>query len=314
MEHWNAARTEHVQIFFSCNMSTAQASDSDSDFDFINVDFDFQAPVETDYLALKRLFQQLLYTHAPNLDLGVLADWVITLGAQQGVGTVIKVDDAEEVRDPYAVMSAVDLYPENDAPAAKLVQDYFKAQLSRSPAGRPLLQLLEHASAESPVLYALHERMVNMPVPIIPPLLRFIVEETQEARSSGSPSHILFFSRAFSADALEEDDDDQPTGFAGARKRKAAGAHAHPDDAAAAALGRPVARKLQRGLGAPVGDNYGSFRPEDEFIMEVRLCWLISSLLMALRSDSRRRATLQRGMRRHYSDACLQCLLNACHN
>ena len=81
-------------------MSTAQASDSDSDFDFINVDFDFQAPVETDYLALKRLFQQLFYTHAPNLDLGVLSDWVITLGTQQGVGTVIKVDDAEEVRDP----------------------------------------------------------------------------------------------------------------------------------------------------------------------------------------------------------------------
>lgn len=247
-------------------MSSADANDSDSDVDFINVDFDFQAPIETDYQALKRLFQQLFYTHAPDMDLGIFSDWIITLGSQ-GVGTVIKADDAEEVRDPYAVISAIDLYPGNDAPAAQLMQGYLKKQLSRAPAGRPLLQLLEQASASAPILYIMHERMINMPVPIMPPLLRFILDETQNARTSGKPTHALFFSRAFSADALEEEDD-QPTGLAGARKRKAAGAHAHPDDAAAAALGKPVARKQQRGGTEAVGDNYGSFRPEDEFIME----------------------------------------------
>ncbi|WFD34113.1 Mss4p nuclear export [Malassezia cuniculi] len=248
---------------------SADSSDSESDVDFINVEFDFQAPVETDYQALKRLFQQLYYTHSPDLDLGVLADWVIARGAQ-GVGTVIKADDAEEVRDPYAVISAVDLYAGNSEPAAEFVQDYLVKQLSRVPAGRPLQQLLEQATAESPLLYVIHERMINMPVPIMPPLLRFIVEETENARAGEKkPTHAIFFSRAFSADALEEDADDEPTGLAGARKRKAAGEHAHPDDAAAAALGRPVARKQSKGGAAPVGDNYGSFRPEDEFVMEV---------------------------------------------
>ena len=133
-------------------MSSADANDSDSDVDFINVDFDFQAPIETDYRALKRLFQQLFYTHAPDMDLGIFSDWIITLGSQ-GVGTVIKADDAEEVRDPYAVISAIDLYPGNDAPAAQLMQGYLKKQLSRAPAGRPLLQLLEQASASAPILY-----------------------------------------------------------------------------------------------------------------------------------------------------------------
>ena len=44
-------------------------SDSGSDVDFVNVDFDFQAPSESDYQALKRLFQQLFYTHAPGMDM-----------------------------------------------------------------------------------------------------------------------------------------------------------------------------------------------------------------------------------------------------
>ena len=94
----------------------------------INVEFDFQAPSEIDFQALKRLFQQMFYTHAPQMDIGVLADHVIQTGMTQGIGTVIKVDDIEQVHDPYAVISAVMLGPAS--PASDLLRTYFTTQLS----------------------------------------------------------------------------------------------------------------------------------------------------------------------------------------
>ena len=73
------------------------------------MDFDFTAPSDIDYQALKRLFQQLFYTHAPQMDLGKLADHVVYMSQEHGTGTVVKVDDLEQVHDPYAVTSVVTL-------------------------------------------------------------------------------------------------------------------------------------------------------------------------------------------------------------
>ncbi|KAL4402638.1 Mss4 nuclear export [Malassezia pachydermatis] len=245
----------------------ASGSDSEDEVDFINVEFDFQAPNEIDFQALKRLFQQLFYTHAPQLDLGVLADHVIEQAQSRGVGTVVKVDDLEQVHDPYAVMSALLLGP--PSPAQALVHSYLATQLRRSASAQSLLALLEQASAEKPLLFVVHERMINLPPQITPPLIQMLLEECQELQeetSAPTPTHALFFSRAFSADALDEgdDEDEEPTGLAGARKRKARGAHAHPDDAAAAALGKSVSNKKRTGTG--LDDGLGSFHPEDELI------------------------------------------------
>lgn len=234
----------------------------------INVEFDFQAPSEIDFQALKRLFQQMFYTHAPQMDLGVLADHVIQSGMTRGIGTVIKVDDIEQVHDPYAVISAVMLGPAS--PASELLQTYFMTQLNKAVSAKPFLDLLKSASESKPHLFVLHERMINLPPQVMPPLLRMLLEEVDgslQETSSPKPSHLIIFSRAFSADALEEgDEDDEPTGLAGARKRKAGGEHAHPADAAAAALGKPVTNK-KRAAGSH-DDGLGSFHPEDELIRE----------------------------------------------
>lgn len=234
----------------------------------INVEFDFQTPSEIDFQALKRLFQQMFYTHAPQMDMGVLADHVIQTGMTQGVGTVIKVDDMEQIHDPYAVISAVMLGP--TTPASQLLQTYFTTQLSKAASAKPFLDLIKNSSESHPNLFVLHERMINLPPQVVPPLLRMLLEEvneTMQQNSSPTPSHLVLFSRAFSADALEEgDDDDEPAGLAGARKRKARGQHAHPADAAAAALGKPVSNK--KGTAGSHDDGLGSFHPEDELIRE----------------------------------------------
>lgn len=244
------------------------------------MEFDFQAPSEIDTQALRRLFQQQWYTHAPQLNLSVLADHVVNLAQTSGIGTVVKVDDLEQIHDPYAVMSCVTLDAKTEA--AKLVQDYFKSQLSRAASAKPLLDLMLSSSESRPILFILHERMINLPPQIMPPLLRMLlaeVEETLAETSAPAPTHALFFSRAFSADALDEgrgdsneaDDtgnDEEPSGLAGARKRKASGKHAHPVDAANAALGRQVHNKKRPGVTNEHDDGLGSFHPEDEFIRE----------------------------------------------
>jgi hypothetical protein len=89
--------------------SSSSSSSGDSEPDFINVDFLFSSPSALDYHALKRLTQQLFYTHAAHLDLGAVAQE--TIDAADKWGSVVKVDQQSEgeEEDPYAFVGAFDL-------------------------------------------------------------------------------------------------------------------------------------------------------------------------------------------------------------
>lgn len=229
--------------------------------DIINVEFDFRAPSDVDFQALIRLFQQLFYTNAPQMDLSAVADYVVQLSQNHGIGTVVKVDDMEQIHDPYAVASAVTIGEKGATPAADLLRAYLVKHLTGSASGKPLLDLVQGADASKPLLWFLHERMVNLPAQLFPPLLTMLYEEYEEGRQevtppAPAPTHLLIFSRAFSMDAVEED-----TGLAGARKRRAP-THAQGD--AQSSRGKAAAQKQASKL----ADGLGSFHPEDELLAE----------------------------------------------
>lgn len=261
----------------------ADASDYDSDGseepDFINVDFDFRAPEEIDFLALKRLLQQLFYTHNTKLDLSSLADSVIKTSTSQGVGTTIKIVDDED-QDPYAFISAITLSSEkkDGSEAANNLTKYL-LEVTSKPSSKSVHDAIKSAasstSASAPIMAVLHERMVNMPPQVAPPLYKMLVEEVRASLNSESlpsPSHYLFFSRVFSADAfsddeaMDEDDDDEPSGLAGARKRKAKLARREAKKAGAK-RDAPKAKSISDGMalsGAGSADEeLGLFHPED---------------------------------------------------
>lgn len=261
----------------------ADGSDYDSDGseepDFINVDFDFRAPEEIDFLALKRLLQQLFYTHNTKLDLSALADHVVKTSTSQGVGTTIKVVGDED-QDPYAFVSAIMLSSEKEegSEAANSLSKYL-LEVTSKPASKAIHDAIKSASSSTstnaPVMAVLHERMVNMPPQVAPPLYKMLLEEVRAslaATSATTPSHYLFFSRVFSADAfsddeaMDEDDDDEPSGLAGARKRKAKLARREAKKAGAK-RDAPKARGISDGMGlsgAGQGDEeLGLFHPED---------------------------------------------------
>ncbi|PWN48514.1 hypothetical protein IE53DRAFT_389279 [Violaceomyces palustris] len=265
---------------------TSSGSEDDSDGedpDFINVDFDFKAPVEIDFLAIKRLLQQLFYTHASKLDLGGLADLIIKGAEIQGLGTVIKVDGDED-QDPYAFVSATQLQgqpsssssssPPPSTPSSSLTS-YFVEVLSKSESTKPFLELVQNAATakegSAPIVAILHERMVNLPPQLALHLYRMIGEELEAVRNAKSPvppapSHLLFFSRVFSSaaysddEAMDEDDEDAPTGLAGARRRK---------NKMAKRQGKKQGVKPGPKKGTQDDDEMGLFHPEDKALSEL---------------------------------------------
>ncbi|PSR71127.1 hypothetical protein PHLCEN_2v12973 [Hermanssonia centrifuga] len=163
----------------------------DSDVSLVDVDFEFFDPNPTvDYLALKRLATQLFQGDAEALQLQDLADWVLS---QPQVGTTIKCDGKES--DPYAFLTVLNLHVYQDRPFAKALVAYILNKSPSDPKTHSALQaLLGPAGLQSQnhVGFVFSERLVNMPVQLMPPMYRMLSEELQWA-TDDLASHTLDF-------------------------------------------------------------------------------------------------------------------------
>ncbi|PWN18714.1 hypothetical protein BCV69DRAFT_273137 [Microstroma glucosiphilum] len=246
-------------------------SDASEDPTFINVDFDFRAPAEVDEAALRRLLRQLFHTHANDLELYKVSEEMIRLAAgnqvtgEGGMGTVIKVEGDED-QAPFAFVTGIELNVRQPSNAASsLLTTYLASQL---PATSPISSVLSSSSTSSPASKPwlfLHERFINLPAQVAPPLYRLLTEEIIASMSSsgaGEPSHAVFFGRVFSKEAYSddedepmngpggaaEDDEDKPRGMKGAKRRKG------------------ITKKAKLPVNKGERRDWGYFRPEDELL------------------------------------------------
>ncbi|GAA5828033.1 hypothetical protein JCM11251_005700 [Rhodosporidiobolus azoricus] len=190
-----------------------------SDVEMLDVSFSFFDPQPQDYHSFKHLFSQLLQGDAASLDLGGVADLVLE---QKLVGSTVKTDSGEgdekaREGDPYAVLTVLNLNVHKTNPALASLISYLLSKLpSSSPFHQTLSSLLETPADGSSATDCKHvglvlsERLVNMPVQVVPPMYRMLGEELEWAREDGEPYHfdsLLFLSRVFrsSASQLEED-------------------------------------------------------------------------------------------------------------
>lgn len=144
----------------------------------IDVSFNYVSPVEIDFAALKRLTQQLFHTHASDLDLSALVDDILAWG-NKSVGTVVKVEDDED-GDPFAFASVINLANDSTSEASKHLRQYYIKALSTSAASTSKSAQSIHAllsSTSARPLQIFHERMINLPPQIMPPLYRMLFEE-----------------------------------------------------------------------------------------------------------------------------------------
>ncbi|GJE99768.1 p21-C-terminal region-binding protein-domain-containing protein [Phanerochaete sordida] len=171
----------------------------DGDVSLVDVDFDFFDPnPEVDYLAIKRLANQLFQGDAEQLQVHDLTDLILS---QPRVGTTIKCDGKES--DPYAVLTVLNLQRHQDRPCIKAITEYaLKGSGMNDKFHAALHELLGPAGLQSAnhVGLVFSERLINMPVQLMPPTYRMLEEELRWAVEDNEPfrfSHYLFISQTY---------------------------------------------------------------------------------------------------------------------
>ncbi|OBZ78572.1 Protein bcp1 [Grifola frondosa] len=187
----------------------AECSGSDDDGDetrsLVDVDFEFFDPnPDIDYLALKRLLTQLFQADAQLLHLEDLADLILS---QPLVGTTVKCDGRES--DPYAFLTVLNLHVHQNHPSIKALIAYALEKSSPDTSLHTTLQGLlgpHGLTSENHVGFIFSERLINMPVQIVPHMYRMLTDEIQWALDDKEPynfSHFLVISRVYKLSAEE---------------------------------------------------------------------------------------------------------------
>lgn len=179
------------------------------------MDFEwFDPQPAVDFHGLKTLLRQLLDSDAQLFDLSALADLILS---QPLLGSTVKVDGNES--DPYAFLSVLNLHEHRvtassfsflslvntladnlqDKPVIADLIDYLKRKAASNPSLSPLAALLAQVPTP-PIGLILTERLINMPVEVVPPMYSMLMEEIQWAIEEKEPynfSHYLVLSKTY---------------------------------------------------------------------------------------------------------------------
>ncbi|KAI0034965.1 p21-C-terminal region-binding protein-domain-containing protein [Vararia minispora EC-137] len=185
-----------------------QADDDsdDSSENLIDVDFDFFDPnPDVDFQAVKRLIGQLFSADAELLHPHDLAELILS---QPQVGSTVKTDGKES--DPYAVLTVLNLHVHQNNPAIKSLVEYALLKSQPDAAFHSALHSLIGPAAlgsSNHVGYVFSERLINMPVQVMPHMYRMLVDELRAAVEQNQPfkyGHLLLISRTYRLSSEEE--------------------------------------------------------------------------------------------------------------
>ncbi|KAL2138433.1 hypothetical protein VTI28DRAFT_6778 [Corynascus sepedonium] len=170
------------------------SSDDDEDMDIVNVDFElFNYDPQIDFHGVKTLLRQLFDADAQLFDLSALSDLIIE---QNTIGSTCKVDD--KANDAYAFLTVLNLQVHRDKkPVAQLIEYLAERAKTDENLGSVVPELL--ASGKH-VGLVLAERLLNMPVEVIPPMWTCLIDEIEAAVEDKEPyefSHYLVVSRTY---------------------------------------------------------------------------------------------------------------------
>ncbi|ODQ65034.1 hypothetical protein NADFUDRAFT_51633 [Nadsonia fulvescens var. elongata DSM 6958] len=185
--------------------------------DIVNVDFDFFDFEEIDYHAVNNLLRQLLDADAPLFELSGLADLIL----KQKVGTTIKTDGKES--DPFAMLSVVNMKQHADLPVLTKLRDYFIDKVKTNLDFYKRLRKLFTSQNKSSVGLVLSERLINMPVEVIPPMYKMLQEELDiQAKEDNSFDfeYYLVLSKVFTEEISKLEDSDSDSEDERPRKKK----------------------------------------------------------------------------------------------
>ncbi|RKP09982.1 p21-C-terminal region-binding protein-domain-containing protein [Thamnocephalis sphaerospora] len=173
----------------------------------VNVEFEFFDPREGDFHTVKRFLAQLFGPDQELLALSALTDMVV---GQKLLGTCVKVDGSES--DPYAILTVLNLTEHAAQPHVHGLIDYL---VDRCRKNQAVVDVLNGARQRQPggwkdVAFLFNERLINMPVQVVPPMFKMLTEEIQWALDDHEPYQFEWYallSKTYREVAPTADDD-----------------------------------------------------------------------------------------------------------
>lgn len=164
--------------------------------EIINVDFDyFDLNPEVDFHATKTFLRQLFGDDAIHFDISGLADLILT---ENAVGTTIKTDGQEG--DPFALLSVIDVTNNASKPSVRAVLDYVLEKTKANTEFNMVLKKLlnpakttKDQNKQLKVGLVISERMINMPVEVVPPMYKMLFEEMEKAEDAHEKYEFDYF-------------------------------------------------------------------------------------------------------------------------
>lgn len=196
--------------------------DEDDDISMINVDFEFFDPnPDVDFHAFNTLLKQLFGPDAVQFDLGSLADLILSNPA---MGSTVKVDGKES--DPYAMLSIIPMNSSSNtntntntasetnqiSPVISSMRPYILSKTKKDAAFAKLLAGIMSDGSKARIGLILSERLINMPVEVVPPMYRMLAEEIQKASTDSEIynfDYYILWSKSYQeiVSKLDEEDD-----------------------------------------------------------------------------------------------------------
>ncbi|RUS19326.1 p21-C-terminal region-binding protein-domain-containing protein [Endogone sp. FLAS-F59071] len=210
--------------------------DDDDDLEqLIDVDFEFFDPRPIDFHALKRLLIQLFSADSEMFSLSELTELILS---QPLLGSTVKVDGPES--DPFALLTVLNM---NDHKDKSPIQEIRKYLLEKCPKRDIALHMAvsEILSPDRPqghdVGLLLSERFVNMPVQIMPPMYKMLMEEIDWAVEDVEPYDFEWYviiSKTYKevAPTVDDDNDEAKPSTTSKPKKKKTKMHHPLSDAA----------------------------------------------------------------------------------
>lgn len=182
--------------------------DDKKEEEIVNVDFDFfDLNQEVDFHATKTFLTQLFGDDAQEFDISALADLILT---KNSVGTTIKTDGKES--DPFAILSVININNNATTPAVKKIVQYVLQKTSKQREFNIILRKLLSPDSKLKVGLIISERMINMPVEVVPPMYKMLLEEMDHAEDSHERyefDYFLVISKVYKIVAAKVQDDQQ---------------------------------------------------------------------------------------------------------
>lgn len=172
----------------STDDSDVETGSADEELEeIVNVDFDFfNLNPDVDFHATKNFLRQLFGDDSTQFDISGLADLILTGNTP---GSTIKTDGEES--DPYALLSVININENLSKPSVKGVIDYVlqktKSQIEFNMVLNKLLnpaKTTKDPSKDLKVGLIISERMINMPVEVVPPMYKMLAEEMEKAEDA----------------------------------------------------------------------------------------------------------------------------------